>query len=153
MSKKLPILATGRRKSATAQVELMEGSGRFYINGESIETGNTRAFPYLSLIQEPLTLLKSEEGLLSIQSLNELETVKASSVEENIDIIIKVQGGGTVSQAQAIKLGISRAYGDFNSGYRVLLRKHGFLTTDSRCKERKKYGLKKARKAPQFSKR
>lgn len=152
MSKKLPILATGRRKSATAQVELKEGSGRFYINGKWIET-TTKAFPYFSLIQEPLALLKSPEGLSSIQTLNELESVVDSSVGERVDIFIKVQGGGSVSQAQAIKLGISRACGELNIGFRILLRKHGFLTTDSRCKERKKYGLKKARKAPQFSKR
>lgn len=132
MSQKNFILATGRRKSAVAQVKLVDGSGQFIINGKlGLNYMQENAFCFL-LIQAPFNLLK---------------------LDKKYDIIVKVEGGGLLGQAQAIQLGIARALASFETSYRSSLKSKGFLTRDSRCKERRKYGLKKARKAPQFSKR
>ena len=81
---------------------------------------------------------------------NPLELLR---LQKTYDTIVVVQGGGLIGQAEAIKLGIARALCDIEKSYRPFLKTKGYLTRDSRCKERKKYGLKKARKAPQFSKR
>nr|YP_009106426.1 ribosomal protein S9 [Geminella minor]AIT95294.1 ribosomal protein S9 [Geminella minor] len=134
MSEKILTLAkgTGRRKSSIAQVKLIPGSGDFIINGK----------PAILYLQEnPLSIL-------AIQSPLDL-----LSLQKNYNTIVKVKGGGLVSQADAIKLGIARALCEIEKTYRPSLKMKNFLTRDSRVKERRKYGLKKARKAPQFSKR
>ena len=122
---------TGRRKSSVARVYLVAGSGKIVVNKRDIDD-------YFSLetlktiVRQPLALT---------------ETV------EKFDVLVTVRGGGTTGQAGAIRHGISRALLEADADYRPSLKKAGFLTRDSRMKERKKYGLKKARKAPQFYKR
>ena len=122
---------TGRRKSSVARVYLVAGSGKIVVNKRdindyfSLETLKT-------IVRQPLALT---------------ETV------EKFDVLVTVHGGGTTGQAGAIRHGISRALLEADADYRPSLKKAGFLTRDSRMKERKKYGLKKARNAPQFSKR
>lgn len=123
---------TGRRKNAIARVRLIPGSGTIAINGRTIED----YFDYATLRREvmrPLTITKTEG---------------------KFDLIVKVEGGGYTGQAGAIRHGISRALLEVDSdAYRATLKAEGFLTRDPRMKERKKYGFKKARKSPQFSKR
>ena len=123
---------TGRRKSSIARVRLYKGDGKITINGRDIDE-------YFGLetlkviVRQPLALTENEN---------------------KFDIVCNVQGGGVAGQAGAIRHGISRAFLECDSEkYRAVLKKAGFLTRDPRMKERKKYGLKKARKAPQFSKR
>lgn len=128
---KIVFYGTGRRKSSIARVRLVEGKGTITINGKNIDE-------YLGtdtlkvIVRQPLT---------------------ATNTTDKYDVICKVQGGGFTGQAGAIRLGIARALLEANSEYRPTLKSAGFLTRDPRMKERKKYGLKKARKAPQFSKR
>ncbi len=128
---KIMFYGTGRRKSSIARVRLVEGKGTITINGKNIDE-------YLGtdtlkvIVRQPLT---------------------ATNTTDKYDVICKVQGGGFTGQAGAIRLGIARALLEANSEYRPILKSAGFLTRDPRAKERKKYGLKKARKAPQFSKR
>ena len=128
---KIMFYGTGRRKSSIARVRLVEGKGAITINGKNIDE-------YLGtdtlkvIVRQPLT---------------------ATNTTDKYDVICKVQGGGFTGQAGAIRLGIARALLEANSEYRPVLKSAGFLTRDPRMKERKKYGLKKARKAPQFSKR
>ena len=128
---KIMFYGTGRRKSSIARVRLVEGTGVITINGKNIDE-------YLGtdtlkvIVKQPLTV---------------------TNTLDKYDVICKVQGGGFTGQAGAIRLGISRALLEANAEYRPTLKSAGFLTRDSRQKERKKYGLKKARKAPQFSKR
>ena len=130
--KDLPILATGRRKSATAQVKLLKGGGNFTINGKTgVQYFQKKGSSNL-LIESPFNLV---------------------GAQKSYDLIVKVEGGGLQGQAQAIKLGVSRALCEVEESYREALKSKGFLTRDSRSVERKKYGLKKARKASQFSKR
>ena len=126
------ISATGRRKSSIATVELFPGTGQFKINNK----------PGIYYMQENTYLI--------IQMQSSLDFIQ---LKNKFDININVKGGGLVGQANAIKLAISRALCLFQTDYRKSLKLKGFLTRDSRIKERKKYGLKKARKAPQFSKR
>ncbi|EFI42162.1 MULTISPECIES: 30S ribosomal protein S9 [Peptoniphilus] len=122
---------TGRRKTSIAQVRLLPGNGNFTINGRDIE--NYFDYETLRIVaKSPLTLT---------------ETLS------QFDVIVKVIGGGYTGQAGAIRQGISRALLEVDPEHRVILKKAGFLTRDPRMKERKKYGLKKARRAPQFSKR
>jgi small subunit ribosomal protein S9 len=122
---------TGRRKSSIARVRLTEGTGKIIINGKDINE-------YLGLetlkviVRQPLTV---------------------TNTLDKYDVVCKVVGGGTSGQAGAIRHGIARALNEVNAEYRPVLKSNGFLTRDSRMKERKKYGMKKARKAPQFSKR
>lgn len=124
-------IGTGRRKSSVARVFLTPGTGAMTINGKSIEE-------YL-----PLETLR-----MVVNSPLELtETVG------QFDVKINVNGGGYTGQAGAMRHGISRALLEVSSDYRPKLKAAGFLTRDSRAKERKKYGLKGARRAPQFSKR
>ena len=130
-SEKVVFLGTGRRKSSIARVRLVEGKGTITINGVNIDE-------YLG--QETLKVIVK-------QPLTVTNTV------DKYDVICKVQGGGFTGQAGAIRLGIARALLEANAEYRPTLKAAGFLTRDPRMKERKKYGLKKARKAPQFSKR
>jgi len=128
---KLVYRATGRRKTSVARVRIIPGEGKFNINGRSLdEYFPQKAFKETAL--KPLILTQTEF---------------------QFDIIVNVNGGGISSQSGAIAHGISRALLEANADYRQLLKKEGLLTRDPRMKERKKYGLKKARKAPQYSKR
>ena len=122
---------TGRRKTAVARVRLVPGSGRFVVNGRTAE----EYFPLRSLqtrIEQPLRVT----GNLG-----------------KFDVVAKVEGGGINGQAGAVRHGLSRALLRVDQVLRPSLKKEGLLTRDPRMKERKKYGLKKARRAPQFSKR
>ncbi len=126
-----PAGATGRRKEAIARVRLVPGSGQWTINGKTLE----RYFPnkvHQQSVREPFVTLE----------LGDL-----------YDVIARLSGGGVSGQAGALRLGIARALIDVDVENRPPLKKAGFLTRDARVKERKKYGLKKARKAPQYSKR
>ena len=131
MAEKIYYYGTGRRKNAIARVRLTEGTGKITINGKDIE--DFFGMETLKVIvKQPLTLTNSVT---------------------KYDVIVKVTGGGFTGQAGAIRHGIARALNEANSEFRPILKSNGFLTRDPRMKERKKYGLKKARKAPQFSKR
>lgn len=122
---------TGRRKSSVARVRVYQGTGSITINGRSID--DYFGLDTLKLIvRQPLTLTESEG---------------------KFDIVCTVAGGGVTGQAGAIRHGLSRALLKFDPELRPVLKKAGFLTRDPRMKERKKYGLKAARRAPQFSKR
>jgi len=122
---------TGRRKSSVARVYLVPGTGKITINKRDID--NYFGLETLKLIvRQPLVLTETTE---------------------KYDVLVNVNGGGTTGQAGAIRHGISRALLQVDSDYRPALKKAGFLTRDPRMKERKKYGLKAARRAPQFSKR
>ena len=127
-----PGSATGRRKEAIARVRLVPGTGRWTINGRDLES----YFPnkvHQQLVNEPFVTL---------------------GAEGRFDVIARISGGGVSGQAGALRLGIARALNEIDvEGNRPSLKKAGFLTRDPRAKERKKYGLKKARKAPQYSKR
>ncbi len=130
-NKKVQYLATGRRKSAVARVVLEAGKGTITINGRSFEDYIPSPSVRLDVLQ-PLELTESTE---------------------KFDISVNVNGGGITGQAGAIRLGITRALMLVNPDYRQSLKPAGMCTRDPRQKERKKYGLKKARRAPQFSKR
>ncbi|ROP39918.1 30S ribosomal protein S9 [Saccharothrix texasensis] len=121
----------GRRKQAIVRVRLLPGTGKFTLNGKSMDD----YFPnkvHQQLIREPLVTTEKPE---------------------TFDVIATLRGGGTTGQAGALRLAIARALIAVDSEDRPVLKKAGFLTRDPRVKERKKYGLKKARKAPQYSKR
>jgi small subunit ribosomal protein S9 len=126
-----PVQTVGRRKEAIVRVRLVPGTGQFNLNGRTLE----QYFPnkvHQQLIREPLvTLEKSDQ----------------------YDVVGLLKGGGITGQAGALRLAIARALIETDSEDRPALKKAGFLTRDPRVKERKKYGLKKARKAPQYSKR
>ncbi|TVP86673.1 MAG: 30S ribosomal protein S9 [Acholeplasmataceae bacterium] len=128
---KVQYLGTGRRKSSVARVILTNGKGAFVINGRPFEEYIPSAATRLDVIQ-PLVLSESEG---------------------KYDIIVNVNGGGLTGQAGAIRLGITRALLEVNPELRAILKPAGLITRDPRSTERKKYGLKKARRAPQFSKR
>ena len=131
MSDKIYYYGTGRRKNSIARVRLIEGTGKITINQKDIE--DYFGMETLKVIvRQPLTV---------------------TNTLSKYDVICKVVGGGYTGQAGAIRHGIARALNEANSEYRPILKSNGFLTRDPRMKERKKYGLKKARKAPQFSKR
>ena len=122
---------TGRRKNAVARVRLIEGNGKIVINGKDLdEYFGADTLKYI--VRQPLTVTNS--------------TAK-------YDVISTVKGGGYTGQAGAVRHGIARALNEANQEFRPILKSNGFLTRDPRMKERKKYGLKKSRKAPQFSKR
>ena len=126
-----PIQTVGRRKEAVVRVRLLPGTGQFKLNGRSIE----EYFPnkvHQQLIREPFVIL--EKG-------------------EQYDVVGILHGGGVSGQAGALRLAIARALVEVEADDRPALKKAGFLTRDARVTERKKYGLKKARKAPQYSKR
>jgi small subunit ribosomal protein S9 len=125
------VQAVGRRKEAIVRVRLVPGTGVFTLNGTSLE----QYFPnkvHQQLIREPLLTVNKPESY---------------------DVLGTLSGGGTSGQAGALRLAIARALVELNVDDRPALKKAGFLTRDARAKERKKYGLKKARKAPQYSKR
>ena len=124
-------LGTGRRKNAIARVRLVPGKGEFIINKKS-------ALEYLgreALVNYALLPLKTTDNL------------------DNFDVLVNADGGGISGQAGAIRLGIARALLEASADYRADLKRAGFLRRDPRMVERKKYGLKAARRAPQFSKR
>jgi small subunit ribosomal protein S9 len=127
-----PANATGRRKEAIARVRLVPGTGRFTVNGRTLE----EYFPnkvHQQLVNEPFATL---------------------DLMGAYDVVARLNGGGSSGQAGALRLGIARALNEIDTeAYRPALKKAGFLTRDARIKERKHYGLKKARKAPQYSKR
>jgi small subunit ribosomal protein S9 len=123
--------ATGRRKQAIVRVRIRPGSGQWTLNGKALEA----YFPnkvHQQIVSEPLKTLERAEAY---------------------DVIATLRGGGVSGQAGALRLGIARALTVTEDDSRPALKKAGFLTRDPRVKERKKYGLKKARKAPQYSKR
>ena len=122
---------TGRRKEAVARVFLRSGQGRISVNGKDFQE-------YFRGI------------LVGVQAL---EPLKATNTAGRYDATITVEGGGPSGQADAIKLGVARALLKVDPAYRDLLKQKGYLSRDDRVVERKKYGLKKARRAPQFSKR
>ena len=122
---------TGRRKTSVARVYLVPGTGKITINKRDIED-------YLGL---------------EVLRMTVRQPLVATETNEKFDVCVKVLGGGMAGQAGAIRHGISRALLEADQDYRPVLKKAGFLTRDPRMKERKKYGLKAARRAPQFSKR
>jgi small subunit ribosomal protein S9 len=125
------VRATGRRKESVARVRIVPGSGRFALNGRSLEDYFPR--PALQMVvTEPLRL---------------------TNTIDRYDVIASIIGGGISGQAGAVRHGISRALVEADPTLRSDLKKKGLLTRDARVKERRKYGLKKARKAPQYSKR
>jgi small subunit ribosomal protein S9 len=123
--------ATGRRKEAVCRVRVLSGSGRWEINGRPLEDYFPSAV-HRMVITEPLRLTETEG---------------------RYDIIAKIEGGGISGQAGSLRHAITRALVDLDADLRPQLKRAGFLTRDAREKERRKYGLKKARKAPQYSKR
>ncbi len=126
-----PVQTVGRRKEAIVRVRLVPGTGQFRLNGRTIE----EYFPnkvHQQLIREPFVILEKAE---------------------QYDVIGILHGGGVSGQAGALRLAIARALVEVEADDRPALKKAGFLTRDARVTERKKYGLKKARKAPQYSKR
>lgn len=124
-------LGTGKRKSSVARVRLSVGTGSFKVNGQDLnEYFDLETLRYIA--KQPLTL---------------------TELEGQVDVTVNVYGGGTAGQAGAIRHGVTKALIEFRPELRPELKKAGFVTRDARVKERKKYGLKKARKAPQFSKR
>ena len=124
-------LGTGRRKCSVARVRITTGSGKIEINGKNIDE-YFELETLKTIVRQPLVLT---------ETLN------------NVDIVVNIYGGGKTGQAGAIRHGITRALMEFRPELRADLKKAGFVTRDARKKERKKYGLKKARRAPQFSKR
>ena len=135
--KKDMITATGRRKRSVAQVKLVPGKGNIIVNGKDVN----EYFPFATLVmdlKQPLTVTNNEN---------------------TFDITVVVKGGGFSGQTGAIRLAITKALLEYDKdttsedSYRKVLKSYGFITRDPRVKERKKYGLKKARRAPQFSKR
>ena len=139
MAEKRIFLGTGRRKSSIAQVKMVPGKGKITVNGTDVRD----FFPYETNVmdlKQPLVLTQTEE---------------------TFDIDVKVSGGGFTGQTGAIRLGIARALLEYDkntdptseTSYRKILKRAGMITRDSRSKERKKPGLRKARRAPQFSKR
>jgi small subunit ribosomal protein S9 len=124
-------LSTGRRKEAIARVRLVPGTGEFSVNGRPIDD----YFPtrvHRMVARAPLTLIERER---------------------DYDVVASIRGGGISGQAGAVRLGVARALIEIHPELRDQLKAEGFLRRDSREKERRKYGLKKARKAPQYSKR
>ena len=139
MANKKEYTGTGRRKSSVAQVKMVPGKGNITVNGRDVRD----FFPY-------------ETNVMDLK-----QPLVATSTEETFDIEVKVNGGGFTGQTGAIRLGITRALLQYDSNndpdsetsFRKILKRAGFVTRDSRSKERKKPGLKAARRAPQISKR
>ena len=123
---------TGRRKSSIARVRLVPGNGKIRINGKEGEHYLQNNPSYVSAVKAPLESL---------------------GLENDYDILVKAEGGGLTGQADSIRLGVARALCELDPENRKPLKIEGYLTRDPRAKERKKYGLRKARKAPQYSKR
>ncbi|NLM94302.1 MAG: 30S ribosomal protein S9 [Firmicutes bacterium] len=122
---------TGRRKCSVARVRVFPGTGRVVVNKRDL----------------------ADYFVRELQQNAVLEPLKVCGVEGKYDVVVNVKGGGTTGQAGAVRHGIARALLQVDDEFRAPLKKAGLLTRDPRMKERRKYGLKKARKAPQFSKR
>lgn len=123
--------ATGRRKESTARVRLRDGSGQITLNGRPLE----RYFPSMAV------------------RMRVLEPLQITQTQGRYDIDATLEGGGTTGQSDALRLGVARALISLDPDLRPTLKKAGMLTRDARVVERKKYGLRKARRAPQFTKR
>ena len=123
---------TGRRKSSVARVRLVPGNGQLIINGRTGDQYLQYNPSYLAIAKAPLETL---------------------GLESEYDVLVNVRGGGLTGQADSIRLGVARALCELDPENRQPLKSEGYLTRDPRSKERKKYGLHKARKAPQYSKR
>jgi small subunit ribosomal protein S9 len=124
--------AVGRRKESTARVRVMEGSGTFIVNEKAANAYFTRMGDLQNILR-PFAVVGEDVS--------------------KYDISVKVRGGGVSGQTEAVRLGVARALQALNANWTAVLRKHGLLTRDAREKERKKPGLKKARKAPTYTKR
>jgi small subunit ribosomal protein S9 len=122
---------TGRRKEAVARVRITPGTGKFELNGRPLE----EYFP------------SRTQRMLATGPL------RVAGKEKELDVVAHLEGGGTTGQAGALRHGIARALIEMDESLRGILKREGYLTRDAREKERRKYGLKKARKAPQYSKR
>lgn len=131
MAKQVVYSATGKRKQAIARVRLFPGEGKIMVNSRDFKEYFKRE-SLITVIMEPFRLTNTENAY---------------------DVIADLSGGGISGQAGALRHSISKSLLEINEEYRPILKREGFLTRDSRVKERKKYGLKKARKRPQFSKR
>jgi small subunit ribosomal protein S9 len=123
---------TGRRKSSIARVRLVPGNGKIRINGKEGEYYLQNNPSYVSAVKAPLESL---------------------GLENDYDVLVRAEGGGLTGQSDSIRLGVARALCELDPENRKPLKIEGYLTRDPRAKERKKYGLRKARKAPQYSKR
>jgi small subunit ribosomal protein S9 len=123
---------TGRRKTAIARVRIVPGEGKMTINGKEGEYYLQGNYAYVTAARAPLETL---------------------GLEAQYDILVNAHGGGLTGQAEAIRMGVARALIDLDPENRKPLKVEGYLTRDARAKERRKYGLRKARKAPQYSKR
>lgn len=126
------VYATGKRKTAIAKVWLASGSGKLSVNGESLDTWLGGHEAIKMKVMQPLLLTKQERS---------------------VDIVAVTLGGGYSAQAEALRHGISKALNAYDIAFRAILKPKGLLTRDSRVVERKKYGKRKARRSPQFSKR
>lgn len=135
MAELIEYYGTGRRKTAVARVHLRPGNGKIKINGKE----------YKSLVE----YLRGNE----VWEIEALKPLTVTSTNGQFDLVIRVNGGGLSGQAGAIRLGIARALLVYDESFRPILKKEGLLTRDPREVERKKYGLRKARKRAQFSKR
>ena len=131
MAKTNVYYGTGKRKTSVAKVKLVPGKGKITVNGKDVN----EYLPYETLVMD-LT-----------------QPLDITNTREIFDVVVEVRGGGFSGQTGAIRLGIARALMLANSADRPVLKANGMVTRDARIKERKKYGLKKARRAPQFSKR
>lgn len=131
MASEVQYRGTGRRKTSTARVRLLPGDGKFLVNDVEIDNYFNRK----SLIKDIMSPLE------------------LTNTDGTFDVLVNVRGGGLSGQAGAVRHGIARALLEVDKDYRGALKKAGYLTRDSRMVERKKYGRKKARKSPQFSKR
>jgi small subunit ribosomal protein S9 len=157
--------AVGRRKEAVAQVQIVRGTGQFIINNKIAQEYLHNNSCSLLSVKAPFDVLEKTENLSGTSAeINQLSSLNL----ETFDTIVKVKGGGLMGQTEAIKLGVARALCDIESltiysnennnsaeipEIRKQLKTKGYLTQDSRVKERRKYGLKKARKASQYHKR
>lgn len=121
----------GRRKSSVVRVRLYEGTGQMTLNGKTLED----YFPGMA------------------QRIRVLEALRAVGADSSYDVKAKLEGGGTTGQVDALRLGIARALVEVDPDLRITLKRAGLLKRDARVVERKKYGLRKARRAPQFTKR
>ncbi len=126
------VYATGKRKTAIAKVWLTSGSGKLSINGESLDSWLGGHEAIKMKVMQPLVLTKQEKS---------------------VDIVAVTLGGGYSAQAEALRHGISKALNNYDIAFRAILKPKGLLTRDARVVERKKYGKRKARRSPQFSKR
>lgn len=126
------VYATGRRKTSIAKVWLTPGTGKVIVNGQNLDSW-----------------LGGHEAI----KLRVMQPLRLTKQDESVDINATTLGGGYSAQADALRHGISRALVNFEENFRTIIKPHGLLTRDSRKVERKKYGKKKARRSPQFSKR